>query len=360
MPLLDPFELPPSLTRPEKLPFLLAGLADLTEHHRRGSEIYRRMIDVIFGEAAVPEDLADLPWLPVRLFKRMDLASVPRESIVKTLASSGTTGQAVSRIYLDAETAALQSKALSRIGMEFLGRKRLPMVIIDNSAFLRDRASLNARAAGILGFSTFGRDHFYALDENLQVDWSSLELYMAKHAPSPFLLFGFTFIVWQQFIESARSAGVTFRFPAESVLVHGGGWKRLADRQINNNEFKAAMAERFGIARSHNYYGMVEQIGSVFFECEDGYLHAPGFADVLMRNPITLEPLQIGHEGLIQVFSLLPRSYPGHSLLTEDLGTIHGEDDCRCGRSGKRFTVSGRLKNVEIRGCSDTRAVPLQ
>ena len=66
-----------------------------------------------------------------------------------------------------------------------------------------------------------------------------------------------------------------------------------------------------------------------------------------------------GHEeGLIQVLSLLPRSYPGHSLLTEDLGTIHGEDDCPCGRSGKRFSVSGRLKDVEIRGCSDTRPVP--
>ena len=42
-------------------------------------------------------------------------------------------------------------------------------------------------------------------------------------------------------------------------------------------------------------------------------------------------------KGLIQLFSLLPKSYPGHSLLTEDEGVLLGEDDCKCGRHGKYF-----------------------
>jgi len=56
------------------------------------------------------------------------------------------------------------------------------------------------------------------------------------------------------------------------------------------------------------------------------------------------------------VVSVLPFSYPGHSLLTEDEGTLLGEDDCTCGRLGKYFRIVGRLKNAEIRGCSDTYA----
>ena len=44
----------------------------------------------------------------------------------------------------------------------------------------------------------------------------------------------------------------------------------------------------------------------------------------------------------------------GHSILTEDLGTICGIDDCKCGRKGKYFKVHGRIKSAEIRGCSDT------
>ena len=118
------------------------------------------------------------------------------------------------------------------------------------------------------------------------------------------------------------------------------------------------MREVFGLEHVHNYYGMVEQVGSVFFECEHGHLHAPAYADVIVRDQTDLSPAPCGEPGLIQVLSMLPRSYPGHSLLTEDLGVLHGEDDCPCGRLGKYFSVLGRIKNVEVRGCSDTRTVP--
>ena len=59
---------------------------------------------------------------------------------------------------------------------------------------------------------------------------------------------------------------------------------------------------------------------------------------------------------IIQVVSALPRSYPGHSLLTEDEGVILGEDDCPCGRKGKYIQVLGRMAQAELRGCSDTYA----
>lgn len=54
------------------------------------------------------------------------------------------------------------------------------------------------------------------------------------------------------------------------------------------------------------------------------------------------------------MLSLLPRSYPGHSLLTEDMGVLLGEDDCPCGRLGKYVRVTGRVPKAEVRGCSDT------
>ena len=360
-PVASVFETPPfEPSRALKTPAMLAELSALTRHHRRASEVYARMVDAIFGDGESYDDLAALPWLPVRVFKRQDLKSVSDEQVVRTLVSSGTTGQAVSRIFLDRETAGAQAKALAKIAGDFLGRKRLPMVIVDDRSFLDDRSRFNARAAGILGFSNLGRDHFYMLDAQLRPDWSALEGYLAAREGQPILLFGFTFIVWQHFIERARVDGVALRFPEGSVLIHGGGWKKLVDLQVGNETFKRALMDVFAIARVHNYYGMVEQVGSIFFECEKSVLHTPAYADILVRDPMSLEPLDNGREGLIQVLSVLPRSYPGHSLLTEDLGTIHGEDDCTCGRRGKYFSVAGRLKNVELRGCSDTRVTPGQ
>jgi phenylacetate-coenzyme A ligase PaaK-like adenylate-forming protein len=99
---------------------------------------------------------------------------------------------------------------------------------------------------------------------------------------------------------------------------------------------------------------MVEQTGTVYMECECGHLHAPVWSDITIRRPEDLSVAEVGETGLIQVSSLLPRSYPGHVLLTEDEGRILGEDNCPCGRKGKTFEILGRIKRAEVRGCSDT------
>ena len=346
------------LPRERKRALLRDGLNALTEHHVTHCEPYARIMGSLWPDAANAPGLETVPWLPVRLFKLLELRSVPTEEVSRTLVSSGTTGQAVSRIYLDADTARAQTRALARIFAQFAGNKRMPMLVVDDDSFLRDRSRFNARAAGILGFSNFGRDHLYLLDERLQPDWDGLANWLDAHPGQPVLLFGFTFIVWQSLVAAARRDGRSFQLPPGSLLVHGGGWKKMEDQKIGNLEFKAALRESFGLERVHNYYGMVEQVGSVFFECEYGHLHAPAYADIVVRDPVDLSPAPTGVPGLVQELSLLPRSYPGHSLLTEDLGVIHGEDDCPCGRLGKHFSVLGRIRNVEVRGCSDTRTVP--
>ena len=105
---------------------------------------------------------------------------------------------------------------------------------------------------------------------------------------------------------------------------------------------------------------MVEQTGCIYMQCECGHLHASVFSDVIIRRPADFSVAEIGEKGIVQVVSILPESYPGHSLLTEDEGILRGEDDCPCGRKGKYFEIPGRLKNAEIRGCSDTYAVKFQ
>jgi hypothetical protein len=101
---------------------------------------------------------------------------------------------------------------------------------------------------------------------------------------------------------------------------------------------------------------MVEQIGSVFLQGSDGLLHPPNFADIVVRDPVTWEELAPGQVGVVQVLSMLPWSYPGHSILTEDLGIVHGVDDDPGGWLGKRFSLVGRVPKAQLRGCSDTYA----
>ncbi|HEX6851057.1 MAG TPA: hypothetical protein VF139_06585 [Candidatus Polarisedimenticolaceae bacterium] len=352
---------PYALGKAEKAAYLGAELAALHAFHRERCPAYDRIVSGVRLElpATGGGALEDLPFLPVSLFKAEHLASVPASAVVKVLTSSGTTGQRPSRVPLDRDTASLQSRALTSILRAELGAARLPMAFVDHPGVVKDRAEFSARGAGLLGFATFGRDHVYLLGEDMRPDWGALESFQSRFGSGPVFFFGFTFMVWRHLVEAARREDRRFDFPG-GILLHGGGWKKLAEEQVGAGEFRDALRERFGIGRVVNYYGMVEQAGSVFVECAEGHLHAPAFAEVIVRDPRTLRPLSFGASGLLQVLSVVPRSYPGHSLLTEDLGVIEGEDDCPTGRLGRYFRVSGRAPQAELRGCSDTHAASVE
>jgi phenylacetate-coenzyme A ligase PaaK-like adenylate-forming protein len=341
-----------SLERNRKEKLFSIALGHLTHRHYVGCPEYRKILDLIGFDTERTVQLEEFPFLPVRLFKEYDLISVPRGDIVKIMTSSGTAGHQVSKIYLDRETSANQTRALARIASSFLGSKGLPMLIVDSRGAIRERNEYSARGAGILGFSVLGRDHTYALDENMSLDVDVVDAFLNRHRGGPVLVFGFTFMIWEYLVQAIQSRGLKLDL-SKGIMVHGGGWKRMSERSVNNEVFKNTVRDVCGIRTVRNYYGMVEQTGSIFMDCEAGYFHAPSFSDIIIRAPKDFSPMDTGGEGLIQLLSLLPGSYPGHSVLSEDLGELKGVDDCPCGRKGKYFLVHGRIKEAEIRGCSD-------
>jgi hypothetical protein len=344
-----------SMARAEKVAFLSKTLARLSRHHYDNCPEYKNIIDAFKYDIFNCGSYYDLPFLPVRLFKKYELKSVPQNDIIKTMTSSGTTG-AVSRIFLDRQTSSAQQKTLVKVVSEFIGGNRLPMLILDTSAVIKDRNMFSARGAGILGFSIFGRDKMYAFDENMRLDFEGIEAFLSKHKGERILLFGFTFMIWQHFYKELKRNNLKLDL-SDGVLFHGGGWKKLVGEKVSPDAYKKALFDVCAIQAVHDYYGMVEQTGCIYVECEKGRLHCSNYSDVIIRRPSDFSPAAYGERGIIQVVSVLPYSYPGHSLLTEDEGTILGEDDCKCGKKGKYFTVHGRLANAEIRGCGDTYAV---
>ena len=336
----------------EKEARLLAEMTRLTKLHLAACPPYRTVVEKLNFPTRM-KSLTDVPFIPVRLFKHQRLLSVPEQEIVKTMTSSGTSGHSPSQIFLDKTTAALQIKVLSKIMASFIGSKRLPMLIIDCKATVTDRYRFSARTAGILGFSMFGRNVEYALDDDMTLNRDRVEAFVEKHEGQDILLFGFTFIVWQYLVQALEQEDATLPLD-KGILLHGGGWKKLLDEAVENPEFKSRLAAATGIDRIHNYYGMVEQTGSIHMECEKGHLHTPAWAEILIRDPYDFSPLPVGEKGLVQLLSVIPHSYPGHSILSEDVGEILGMDDCACGRKGSYFKIEGRLEQAEVRGCSDS------
>lgn len=349
---------PYSMNKEEKRQLLNDRLHELTRHHYASCPEYKRMMDAMGLDLDNVPEYDKLPFLPVRLFKEFELRSCKKEEVVKTLTSSGTTGQQVSRIFLDRDASSNQTKCLTKIVSHFLGTKRVPMLILDSSAVIKNRTMFSARGAGILGFSMFGSKRQYALNEDMELDIEGMKEFLNTHRGETIFMFGFTFMVWQHFYKKLLESGYKPDL-SKGVLIHGGGWKKLASEKVSPVKFKQRMNSVCGIEPEnvHDYYGMVEQTGTIYMECKYGHLHTSCFSDVLIRNPKDWSLCGVGEKGLIEVVSVLPHSYPGHVLLTEDEGIILGEDDCSCGLKGKYFKIEGRIKNAEIRGCSDTYTV---
>lgn len=344
---------PFSLSEGEKKQYYTNIMHDLTLKHYNACQPYHRLLDNLGFDVSNYYEPEAYPFLPVRIFKEMDLKSVADEEIVKTMTSSGTTGQKVSKIYLDRNTSAQQSATLAKIMADMLGGKRFPMLIIDTKNVIKNRKIFSARGAGILGFSMFGRDTTYILDENMELNFDVLDAFMEKYEGQPILLFGFTYIIWEHFYKKLKNSDKKIDL-RDGILLHGGGFKKLEAEAVSNEIYKKSLNEVCGIKRICNYYGMVEQTGSIFMECECGRLHASNFSDIIIRNPRDFSVCKTGEKGLIQLLSILPESYPGHSILSEDVGEITGIDNCPCGRKGKTFKIYGRIKKAEVRGCSDT------
>ena len=348
---------PYSLSKEAKHKMLNDRLHELTRKHYMECPSYKRMLDALGIDINYLPDYEKIPFLPVRLFKEFELCSCEKKDVVKIMTSSGTTGQQVSRIFLDRVTSSAQQKCLTKIVSHFLGTKRVPMLILDSSAVIKNRNMFSARGAGILGFSMFGSKRQYALDENMELDITGMKAFLEAHKNETIFLFGFTFMIWQHFYKKLLESGYRPDI-SKGVLIHGGGWKKLVNEKVSPEEYKQSLKDVCGILPEnvHDYYGMVEQTGCIYMECRCGHLHTSAFSDVIIRRPKDFSIAAKGEKGLVEVVSVLPESYPGHILLTEDEGIVLGEDDCPCGLKGKYFKILGRIKNAEIRGCSDTYA----
>ena len=310
------------------------------------------MIDSIWERRTQSEELSNVPYLPVSLFKKRQLASVPQSDVAITLTSSGTTGAVASQIYVDRETSTRQQRALAQSMAHVLGPKRIPMLVVDSASVFKNPKLMSARGAGVLGMTRFGHKPVFALSEEMEPDIDAVRNFLEEHGQKKFFIFGFTFMVWSQLYKHFANEKIDL---SNGILVHSGGWKKMVEQSVDNEVFRQKLKDAFGLSKIFNFYGMVEQLGSIYLEGADGLLYPPSFSDVIIRDPVTWERCPDGTPGIIQVLTLIPRSYPGHSLLTEDVGVIEAVSS-EGEFLGNGLRILGRVKKAELRGCSDVIA----
>ena len=95
---------PYSMKTNDKRKIMLEDLNQLTQHHYSNCSKYKQIIDGLWESKISAKKIEDIPFIPVSLFKSHELSSVNKKDIRSTMTSSGTTGQTVSKIYIDTQT----------------------------------------------------------------------------------------------------------------------------------------------------------------------------------------------------------------------------------------------------------------
>ena len=343
----------------EKAAVLLPEIVELTEFHRRNCQPYSAFMA---GEPGPFESLEDVPFLPVSVFKHLDLVSVPDTEVAQVVQSSSTTGKAPSRVFVDAATTGLQKQAATRILSDRIGEEPRPYIVFDHRKSASGR-SMTARGAAAMAAMHLASKFFFVMKEGpggLELDLDAFHFALEHaRASGSFIAYGATPIlheVHRKLASGSRKIDGPWD-PGRTFLLHSGGWKKLQALAVGKAEFDRDICTPWSLPPGSivEFYGMAELVGVLFVECELGAKHVPAFSEVIVRDPETLLPLAPGEVGLLQFLSALGRGGPTHSILTEDLGTLERLDGCPCGRRGRTFRMIGRAPRAESRGCGDLK-----
>ncbi|WP_445166417.1 LuxE/PaaK family acyltransferase [Mycolicibacterium sp. Dal123E01] len=296
-----------------------------------------------------------MPFLHVGLFKRLDLVTSGSElKHERVLTSSATSSGIPSRVALDAHSSRLQSASTQAILESFLGNQPRPLLVLDAVSSLRRRGGVSARVAAALSLRPLATEIDFVLgdpDEPASMNWTEIAR-IASGAPQ-ILVYGFTYMLWRAWVENEIPADARDALTGTEVqFVHSGGWKKLEALSIPRERLDSELLARVGPGSGVlDYYGLVEQVGVIYPLCASGFRHVPIWADVRVRDSVSLAPL-CDQVGQLQLVNALAWGAPYHSVLTEDLGRIV-PGDCACGRSGPRFELHGRVPRAELRGCAN-------
>lgn len=122
-----------------------------------------------------------------------------------------------------------------------------------------------------------------------------------------------------------------FRFGPRSYALMTSGWSKFEDKPTRP-PMREEVSRGLGIPASNvrNFCGSVEH-GVPLCECENHRLHVSLYSRVYVRDPISLQVLVPGSEGLLHFVTPFHHSYPAISLLTTKRGRLLR--GCRCGRA---------------------------
>ena len=290
--------------------------------------IYAHYLDLLRVEARHVLRLADIPCLPIALFKTQALQS-GQWTPVRTFTSSGTTGSATSHHPLRDEdwyrTGA--RRTFERQYGALAGRAVLALL----PAYLeRTGSSLVCMAQDFIECSGHPASGFF-LDDLPELARRLREL---QRSGTPTLLLGVSFALLDLAERHPMPLG-------DTVIMETGGMKGRR-RELTREELHGILSQAFQVQDIHSEYGMTELLSQAYAPSAGRFFPAPTLR-VLPRD--VTDPLALTDYGrtaalnLVDLANLDTISF----IASDDLGRVYADGS---------FEVLGRMDFSDVRGCN--------
>lgn len=302
------------------------------------------------------DDIVKIPFLPTLFFKNHTVFSMPSKFIIKAT-SSGTKGK-FSNIGLELSGLLCALKMVIKIGYwrRLFSFMPINYVVFGYKPHKGNKTGVTKTAFGATLYAPAIRRTYtlkyrnggYAPDFEGTID--AIIRYSRSKFPTRFMGFpSYTYFVMKMMEER----GLCVKLKEGSKIMLGGGWKQFYSEQVDKGAFYALAEKTLGVKEENiiEFFGAVEH-PVLYCDCKNHHFHVPIYSRVIIRDVTTLEPVENGKVGLVNLITPMIKATPILSVMTDDLGILHDGSECGCGISSPYLEIVGRVGLKDIKTCA--------
>ncbi|MBS0012007.1 MAG: acyltransferase [Bacteroidales bacterium] len=290
--------------------------------------VYARWLEELGLDHGEVRSVAEIPFLPVSLFRDHTILTKNREA-EKIFISSGTRGMRRSNHYV-ADTG-IYERSFSTCFSIFYGSPGRYVILALLPSYLEQKnSSLVYMVKGLIALSGSPLSGFVPGDiESLQK-----RIALAGEGGKEVLLLGVSYAL----LDLAEKNGLDLQ---GNIVMETGGMKGRR-KEMTREELHSILIRSFGTGAIHSEYGMTELLSQAYSK-GGGLYYTPPWMKILIRDPhdpfALLDDGSTGGVNIIDLANIHSCSF----IETSDLGVSHPDGS---------FEIVGRFDNADIRGCN--------